>query len=307
MKTTFYEILLVPAEADAQMLQHAYEQTLSTLTKRLRAARQRGLDTTQLEDERVALEDAWRVLSDPVRRARYDRFLQLSNERPAQEADELWARVSPALLDPAAEATLELVGMLTGLAVGHEPRRAAAVPAPAPPPPVVARTVTPASARPAAPRPAAQPTPKAQPPQVRVAPPATAPAARPAPASGPQARQGPSPAAGPAVIAMPTQPRAAQASAPAPEPAAADLPTLIFELGYSGALIKRLREAEGLSLDDLASSTRIAKRYLEAIEADEFTRLPAATFVRGYLRSVARLLGVDPERLSGGYLARMGR
>ena len=82
---------------------------------------------------------------------------------------------------------------------------------------------------------------------------------------------------------------------------------MIFELGFSGALIRRLRERMGLSLDDVASSTRIARRYLEAIEADEFSRLPAATFVRGYLRSLARLLEVDPERLSSGYLARMSR
>ena len=147
MTTTFYEILLVPPEAEHQLLQHAYEQTLSTLSKRLRAARQRGLDTVGLEDERVALEEAWRVLSDPLRRARYDRFLQLSNERPAQEADELWARVAPALLDPAAEATLDLVRLLTHLPVGDAPQRPARLEAPAPAArPVVRPVVAPAPA-----------------------------------------------------------------------------------------------------------------------------------------------------------------
>ncbi len=298
MKTSFYEILLVPAEADDQLLQHAYEQTLSTLSKRLRAARQRGLDTVQLEDERVALEEAWRVLSDPVRRARYDRFLQLSNERPAQEADELWARVAPALLEPAADATLDLVRLLTHLPVGGEARPRVPVPAPAPPPPAA----RPAVVKPATPAPKRAPAPKA------AAKPAAAPAPKPAAAPTPGASPVRIPINGsqPAAAAVPA-PAAAAKPAAAPPPPADDLPTMIFELGFSGALIKRLRERKGLSLDDVASSTRIAKRYLEAIEADEFSRLPAATFVRGYLRSLARLLEVDPERLSSGYLARMGR
>jgi len=283
MTTTFYEILLVPAEADEQLLQHAYEQTLSTLSKRLRAARQRGLDTVTLEDERVALEEAWRVLSNPARRARYDRFLQLAGERPAQEADELWARVAPALLEPAAEATLELVRLLTHLPVGDAPPRAAVpAPAPAPPPPAARPVVVKPAVASAAPKPAV---------------------AMPQPAA-------PKVALGPVRIPISsTQPAAAPAApaAAAPAPQADDLPTMIFELGFSGALIQRLRERKGLTVDDVASSTRIAKRYLEAIEADEFSRLPAATFVRGYLRSLARLLEVDPERLSSGYLARMGR
>ena len=285
MKTTFYEILLVPPEADEQLLQHAYEHTLSTLSKRLRAARQRGLDTLGLEDERVALEEAWRVVSDPARRARYDRFLQLAGERPAQEADELWARVSPALLEPTAHATLELVRLPTHLPVGDVPQRAGTIPAPAPPPPA---TSQPVRVKPVvAPKPAPAPTAAAPQPTPR-------PAAAPAPSNGP--------------VRIPissTKPAAAPA---APKPAPSDdLPTMIFELGFSGALIRRMRERKGLSLDDVASSTRIARRYLEAIEADEFSRLPAATFVRGYLRSLARLLEVDPERLSSGYLARMGR
>ena len=282
MKTTFYEILLVPPDADAQLLQHAYEQTLSTLSKRLRATRQRGIDTIGLEDERVALEEAWRVLSSPVRRARYDRFLLLAEERPAQEADELWTRVSPALLDPAAEATLQLVQLLTHLPVGDLPSRPKAAPATAAPArPVVKPNLAPAPAP---------------------APPAAGKAAPAGPARTATAKvPPPKPAVGGRIV-VPEPPEG-----PAPAPPSDDLPTMVFELGYSGALVRRLREAKGLSLGDVAASTRIAKRYLEAIEADEFSRLPAATFVRGYLRSLARLLEVDPERLSGGYLARMNR
>ena len=294
MTTTFYDILTVPPEADEALLRHAYEHALSALAKRLRTARQRSLDTGPLEDERQALEEAWRVLSDPPRRARYDRFLQLAEGRGTMEADELWARVQSAMLDPAAGATLDLTHLLTRLDVG-DPRPPA--PAPAPPPPLPAAPLAPppapapppAMSAPVAAAPATPPRPAAAAPHPLVT------AQRPAPVA--TLRPTPAPSAPTNVIELP----------PPTAPRADDPQTLVYELGYSGALLRRLREAKGISLDDLAASTRIARRYLEAIEADDFAALPAATFVRGYLRSVAKCLEVDPERLASGYMARMGR
>ncbi|MFH1464322.1 MAG: helix-turn-helix domain-containing protein, partial [Pseudomonadota bacterium] len=144
-------------------------------------------------------------------------------------------------------------------------------------------------------------------------PPVAAPpqAAASAPAAAPPHPLVTAPRPKPVASLRPAEPQVSQASVielpPPAAPRADDPQNMIYELGYSGALLRRLREAKGLSIDDLAASTRIARRYLEAIEADEYAALPAATFVRGYLRSVARSLEVDPERLASGYMARMGR
>jgi cytoskeleton protein RodZ len=57
------------------------------------------------------------------------------------------------------------------------------------------------------------------------------------------------------------------------------------------------REAQGLALADVAQQLKFAPRHLEALEQERFDALPGATFVRGMVRSYARLLKLDPEPL----------
>ena len=45
--------------------------------------------------------------------------------------------------------------------------------------------------------------------------------------------------------------------------------------------------------------------YLDALEGDAWDRLPSATFVRGYVREVARLLGLDEDAIVQGYMRRL--
>ena len=63
-----------------------------------------------------------------------------------------------------------------------------------------------------------------------------------------------------------------------------------------GALA-RAREAAGMSLEEAARQLKFAPRQLQALEAGELERLPGGTFVRGMLRSYARLLHVEVEPL----------
>lgn len=71
----------------------------------------------------------------------------------------------------------------------------------------------------------------------------------------------------------------------------------------NGALIQRLREARGLSLEVLAEKTRVRKGVLRAIESGERQALPERVYLRGFLLAIARALRVDKERLVQGYLA----
>lgn len=61
--------------------------------------------------------------------------------------------------------------------------------------------------------------------------------------------------------------------------------------------LRRARESKGVSLGQVAREIRLEVRHLEALEAAAFDRLPGAVFVRGYLRSYGRYLGLDPEPL----------
>ena len=52
---------------------------------------------------------------------------------------------------------------------------------------------------------------------------------------------------------------------------------------------------------------RLSIRYLSAIEEDEHDVLPSATFVRGYIREMARVLAIDEDSTVSGYMNRYER
>jgi cytoskeletal protein RodZ len=59
--------------------------------------------------------------------------------------------------------------------------------------------------------------------------------------------------------------------------------------------LKRHREASGKSLEDIARTTRISKRYLEAFEASDLKNFPESAFAKGFLRNYACEVGLDVE------------
>jgi len=68
--------------------------------------------------------------------------------------------------------------------------------------------------------------------------------------------------------------------------------------GASDALGERFRaarEARGLSLSDVAEQIRIRSLYLAAIEEENWNAIGAPVYIRGFLRTYARFLGIDPE------------
>jgi cytoskeleton protein RodZ len=71
--------------------------------------------------------------------------------------------------------------------------------------------------------------------------------------------------------------------------------------GTFGERLKREREMRGVSLDEIASATRIGTRFLEALENEQWDRLPGGVFNRGFIRAVARFLGLDEESLIAEY------
>src|SRR3972149_302610 len=66
-----------------------------------------------------------------------------------------------------------------------------------------------------------------------------------------------------------------------------------------GEQLKRVRKVCGYSLEDVARVTKINLLYLEAIENDDFAKLPGETFLKGFLRSYARFLGIKEKEIIG--------
>lgn len=61
-----------------------------------------------------------------------------------------------------------------------------------------------------------------------------------------------------------------------------------------GEYLRNRRQAKNISLEQIAQITKINISYLHAIERDEFHRLPAPAFTRGFLKLYAQCIGVDP-------------
>src|ERR1700743_2975564 len=68
-----------------------------------------------------------------------------------------------------------------------------------------------------------------------------------------------------------------------------------------GEHLRREREMRGVSLGEISAATRISTRFLEAIENDQWDRLPGGVLNRGFIRSIARFLGLDEESLIAEY------
>jgi cytoskeleton protein RodZ len=73
----------------------------------------------------------------------------------------------------------------------------------------------------------------------------------------------------------------------------------------TGADLRRIREARGVSLRHLAAVTKIGLRFLEYIEEDRFAFLPAPVYLRGFLQEYARLIGIEPRRAADAYMSRL--
>jgi cytoskeleton protein RodZ len=73
-----------------------------------------------------------------------------------------------------------------------------------------------------------------------------------------------------------------------------------------GEKLKRERERQNITLDQVSVSTKIAIRMLRAIEENNFNQLPGGIFNKGFIRAYARVLGLDEEHTVADYLKASG-
>lgn len=64
-----------------------------------------------------------------------------------------------------------------------------------------------------------------------------------------------------------------------------------------GNTLSRTRRARGITLEDAERDTHVSKRYLLALENEDFAAFPAPVYARGFLRTYSRYLGLNAEEL----------
>src|SRR6266550_6510093 len=68
-------------------------------------------------------------------------------------------------------------------------------------------------------------------------------------------------------------------------------------MGDLGNTLSRARRARAITLEDAERDTHVSRRYLQALETEDFSVFPAPVYARGFLRTYSRYLGLNPEEL----------
>ena len=69
-----------------------------------------------------------------------------------------------------------------------------------------------------------------------------------------------------------------------------------------GSYLKAERELRGVTLEELHTKTRIPMHYLQALEKNLFDELPEEVFIRGYIRSFAKVIGANEDEMLSAYI-----
>jgi len=73
----------------------------------------------------------------------------------------------------------------------------------------------------------------------------------------------------------------------------------------TGSVLRQFREERGVGLHEIATVSKVGVRFLEYIEQDRHSDLPAPVYLRGFLQEYARCLGLEPQTTADAYLARV--
>jgi hypothetical protein len=112
-------------------------------------------------------------------------------------------------------------------------------------------------------------------------------------------------------VAAPPAPAPAQifAAPPPAEPAPARAPRpperdIFLHEGtrFTGEVLRRAREARGLTIVQLCERTKITRHHIEHLEADRYDKLPAVVYLRGILMAVSKELRLDGQKVAKSYL-----
>jgi hypothetical protein len=301
---SYYELLEVPISASTEQIRRSYDRLIEMYADDQVALY--GLaDSTSTSALRTKLHEALEVLTDDDLRTLYDAELGLPprpKAGPRGEEDEQPAQLAMNDLLTGADRALQSTHPYVPFSY-VSPEAAPAVPPPAvvPPPVPVLPDATPTPPPPPA---VTSPSPSAPPPPAPpiVEPPLpSAPAPRPSPAQAPELAESAALAVAESQLAKVSNvvaQRDARASAPRPKP-----PDLPADAEFNGELLRKVRTAMGISVQQISEKTRISARHVEAIEADKYAALPAPVYLRGILMNIARELGLDGLKVSKSYLA----
>jgi cytoskeletal protein RodZ len=74
---------------------------------------------------------------------------------------------------------------------------------------------------------------------------------------------------------------------------------------FTGEFLRKIREYKSVDLERLSDMTKVSRLYLQGIESEDYDKLPAPVYVRGFVFQYAKCLKLKPEVVANSYVARM--
>src|SRR6187549_3561246 len=81
---------------------------------------------------------------------------------------------------------------------------------------------------------------------------------------------------------------------------------LAVSMNDFGGMLRQAREGRGISLRQIAASTKISVAALEALERNDVSKLPGGIFSRSFVKGYASEVGLDPDETVREFLERFG-
>ncbi|MCO4755980.1 MAG: helix-turn-helix domain-containing protein, partial [Bacteriovoracaceae bacterium] len=71
---------------------------------------------------------------------------------------------------------------------------------------------------------------------------------------------------------------------------------------YTGTFLKQIREYKNVTIERMADMTRISKTYIRNIEGEDYSKLPADVYTRGFVYQYAKCLKLNPDLVATSYI-----
>lgn len=76
---------------------------------------------------------------------------------------------------------------------------------------------------------------------------------------------------------------------------------------YTGDFLRKIREYKNVTIERMADMTKISKTYIRHIEDEDFSKLPANVYTRGFVYQYAKCLKLNPELVATSYMHHLGQ
>ena len=281
MPQNFYEMLGVSPKASMQDVQAAYKRRLGQLVHRKHEAERSGATLVVLLREERNLREAVEVLTNNKRRRQYDVFREASEFGFPSDGEQLWKQAQTSMVDQTVIDSLRLLASLTRLPIQdlqllQSPKQknyeeAKTVPR--------VESIGPLRS-------------KEQQKQMLTSIP-----------KNPQKKSVLSDKRldeAPTVMSNHSLRRTV--SKPAKKAPKFTLEELTKKYGHDGRFLRAVRENRGYSIAQVSQMTRITPNYIMAIEQNAFAKLPASTYVKGYIKSLVRILEIDDRTVVDDFM-----